>query len=98
MEHFVDGLIKAGMPVPWNPVFRRKYEEALVKAEKLLADDPNDPENHILMNQVLSFIGRSTEAIDHIRMAIKLNPNHQAYYLLRLGRTQFFAEQFEVNQ
>ena len=96
LEHFVDGLIKAGLPVPWNPVFRRKYKEALVKAENLLAADPNDPENHLLMGQVLTFIGRSAEAIDHIRRAMKLNPKHQAYYLHRLGLAQFCTEQFEV--
>ena len=95
LEHFGDGLIKAGLPVPWNPVFRRKYKEALVKAETLLAADSNDPENHILMGDVLTYIGRSAEAIDHYRKAMKLNPKHQAYYLYRLGRSQFFAEQFE---
>jgi len=47
------------------------------------------------MGDVLTFIGRSAEAIDHYRKAMKLNPKHQAYYLYRLGRSQFFAEQFE---
>jgi TolB-like protein/Flp pilus assembly protein TadD len=93
-EHFADGLIKAGLPVPWNPVFRRKHKEALVKAETLLAADPNDPENHILMGEVLTFTGRSTEAIDHIRKAMKLNPKHPAYYFYRLGRAQFCMEQY----
>ncbi|MBW2566928.1 MAG: tetratricopeptide repeat protein, partial [Deltaproteobacteria bacterium] len=95
LEHFADGLIKAGVPIPWNPVFRRKYKEALVKAETLLAADPNDPENHILMFHVLLFTGKSAEAIDHIKRAMKLNPNHSPTYLLRLGIAQFFAEQYE---
>jgi tetratricopeptide (TPR) repeat protein len=95
LEHFADGLIKAGVPVPWNPVFRRKYKEALVKAETLLTADPNDPENHILMFQVLLYTGRSAEAIDHIKRAMKLNPNHSPTYLYRLGHAQFFAEQYE---
>jgi TolB-like protein/Flp pilus assembly protein TadD len=96
LEHFADGLIKAGLPVPWNPVFRRKYKEALVKAETLLAADPNDPENHILMGQVLTFIGRSAEATDLIKRAMKLNPKYPAYYLSALGLAQFCTEQFEV--
>jgi len=95
LEHFADGLIKAGVPIPWNPVYRRKYKEALVKAETLLAADPNDPENHILMFHVLLFTGKSAEAIDHIKRAMKLNPNHSPTYLLRLGIAQFFAEQYE---
>jgi predicted Zn-dependent protease len=76
-------------------VFRRKYKEALVKAGTLLAADPNNPENHLLMGEVLIYIGRTAEAIDHIKKAMELNPNHKAYYLLRLGRAQFCAEQFE---
>jgi len=95
LEHFADGLIKAGLPVPWNPVYRRKYEEALVKAETLLAADPNDPENYVLMAEVLTFTGRSAEAIDLIKRAMKLNPKHRAFYLFRLGLAQFCTEQFE---
>jgi tetratricopeptide (TPR) repeat protein len=95
LEHFADGLIKAGLPVPWNPVFRRKYKEALVKAETLLAADPNDPDNQIMMAEVLTFTGRSAEAIDLIKRAMKLNPKYPAYYLLRLGHAQFCTEQFE---
>jgi tetratricopeptide (TPR) repeat protein len=96
LEHFADGLIKAGLPIPWNPVFRRKYKEALVKAKTLLAADPNDPENHILMAEVLTFTGRSAEAIDLIKRAMKLNPKYTASYLFRLGLAQFCTEQFEV--
>jgi tetratricopeptide (TPR) repeat protein len=95
LEHFGDGLIKAGMPVPRNPVFRRKYKEALVKAETLLAADPNDPENQVMMAEVLTFTGRSSEAIDLIKRAMKLNPNHGPSYLRRLGLAQFSTEQFE---
>jgi adenylate cyclase len=95
LDHFADGLIKAGLPVPWNPVFRRKYKEALVKAGTLLAADPNNPENQYLMGQVLIFIGRPVEAIDHIKKAMNLKPKYQAYYLMTLGNAQFCAEQFE---
>jgi adenylate cyclase len=95
LEHFTDGLIKAGLPVPWNPVYRRKYKEALIKAETLLAADPNDPDNLVMMAEVLTFTGRSAEAIDLIKRAMKLNPKYTASYLFRLGLAQFCTEQFE---
>uniref|UniRef100_UPI003568C4D6 tetratricopeptide repeat protein n=1 Tax=Desulfosarcina sp. TaxID=2027861 RepID=UPI003568C4D6 len=76
LEHFADGLIKAGLPKPWNPVYRRKYKEALVKAETLLAADPDDPDNRVMMAEILTFTGRSAEAIDLIQRAMKLNPKH----------------------
>ena len=35
-DRFVDGLLKAGLPRPWNPVYRRHYDEAVTRAELLL--------------------------------------------------------------
>jgi len=95
LEHFADGLIKAGLPKPWNPVYRRKYQEALVKAETLLAADPDDPDNRVMMAEILTFTGRSAEAIDLIQRAMKLNPKHTDAYLFSLGLAQFCTEQFE---
>jgi len=96
LEHFADGLIKAGLPKPWNPVYRRKYKEALVKAETLLAADPDDPDNRVMMAEILTFTGRPVEAVDLVKRAMKLNPKYTDAYLFSLGLAQFCTEQFEV--
>jgi tetratricopeptide (TPR) repeat protein len=94
-ERFADGIIKVGMPRPWNPVYRRQYEEAITKAEQAIAANPNDAEAQFSMGETLLFTGRSTEGVEHIKRAMKLDPKHPPFYYWYLGLAQFFQEQFE---
>jgi adenylate cyclase len=94
-ERFLDGLIKAGLPSPWNPVYRRQYEEAISKTEQGVALNPDNPEAHFTMGETLIFSGRSAEAIDFIKKAIALDPKHPPFYLWYLGLANFCQENFE---
>jgi TolB-like protein/Flp pilus assembly protein TadD len=92
---FEDGLIKVGLPRPWNPVYRGQYEEAIAKAEQAIAANPNDAEAQFAMGETLLFTRRSTEAVEHIKRAMKLDPKHPPFYYWYLSLAQFCQGQFE---
>ena len=94
LDRFAEGLVKAGLPRPDNPAYRRKYSEALAQAERAIALNPNDAKAHRMMAESLIFAGRSTEALDFINKAISLEPDN-SWYLYTLGLTQFCLEQYE---
>ncbi len=94
IEHYADGLIKAGMPVPWNPAYRGKYEEAFAKAKKLLGADPDNPANHIMMAEVLTLSGRPEEAINLLQEEMKGKRKPKYAFFYQLGIAQFSAERF----
>jgi tetratricopeptide (TPR) repeat protein len=94
-ERFLDGLIKVGLPRPWNPVYRGQYEEAIAKAEQAIAANPNDAEAQFAMGETLLFTGRFTEAAEHIKRAMTLDPKHPPFYYWYLSLSQFCQGQFE---
>jgi tetratricopeptide (TPR) repeat protein len=48
-----------------------------------------------MMGWILTFAGRSTEAIDYFKRAMRLNPNYPGHYLYFLGLAQYFLKQYE---
>jgi adenylate cyclase len=94
LDRFAEGLVKAGLPRPNNPAYRRKYPEAIAQAERALTAAPNDAKAHRMMAESLIFAGRSTEALDFIKKAISLEPDY-SWYLYTLGLGQFCLEQYE---
>ena len=94
-KRFADGLIKVGLPSPWNSVYRRRYEDAIAKAEQGVALNPNNVEALFTMGETLIFTGRSAEAIDFIKKAITLDPKHPPFYLWYLGLANFCQGKFE---
>jgi len=94
LDRFGEGLVKAGMNWPDNPACRRKYSEAIAKAERAIALNSNDAKAHRMMAESLIFAGRSNEALDFINKAISLEPDY-SWYLYTLGLAQFCLEQFE---
>ncbi len=94
LDRFAEGLVKAGMPRPNNPVYRRKYSEAIAQAKRALTAAPNDAKAHRMMAESLIFAGRSSEALDFIKKAISLEPDY-SWYLYTLGLGQFCLEQYE---
>jgi tetratricopeptide (TPR) repeat protein len=93
LDHFAEGLVKAGMLRPDNPAYRRKYSEAITQAERAIALNPNDAKAHRMMAESLIFAGRSTEALDFIKKAIGLEPDY-SWYLYTLGLAQFCLDQY----
>jgi TolB-like protein/Flp pilus assembly protein TadD len=94
-ERFADGLIKVGMPRPWNPVYRRRYEEAITKAEQAIKANPNDADSLFSLGETLLFTGKFPEAAEHIKRAMTLDPKHPPFYYWYLGLAQFCQKQFE---
>ena len=92
---FADGLIKVGLPRPWNPVYRGQYEEAIAKAEQAIAANPNDAEATFAMGENLLFTGRFAEAAEHIKRAMTLDPKSPPVYFWYLSLAQFCQGHFE---
>ena len=92
---FADGLIKVGLPRPWNPVYRGNYQEAIDRAEQAISLNPNDAEAQFTMGETLIYAGRSSEAVGFIKRAIELDPEYPPYYLWYLGLGQFCLGQYQ---
>jgi len=95
LNHWAEGLRKAGLMRPWNPVYRREYEKAITEAQQNIAAKPNDAHSQYTMGETLVYSGRSTEAIDYLEKAINLNPKYPGYYIYTLGLAQFCLERYE---
>jgi TolB-like protein/predicted Zn-dependent protease len=79
----------------WMQTYQRQYEEAIAEAERAMALNPNDADNHYALARVLIWAGRSREAIDLYKRAMRLDPYYPAQYLLKLGLAQFCVGDLE---
>ena len=95
LDRWADGLVKAGLTNPANPAYRRQYEEAIAKAERAMARNPEDADSEFLMGQTLILAGRSAEAVDHLERAMRLNPDYPPAYSRALGLAQFCMGRYE---
>jgi TolB-like protein/Flp pilus assembly protein TadD len=95
LDRFADGLLKAGLPRPWNPVYRRHYAEALAEAERALSMNPDNAEAQLTMGETLILVGRSSEAVSFIKKAMELNPNYPPFYLHLLALAHFCLEEYD---
>jgi TolB-like protein/Flp pilus assembly protein TadD len=73
----------------------REHEKAIAEAERAIAIDPNEPDNHIQMARALIFIGRPKEAFDFVKRAMRLDPHYPAYYLFVFGLAHFAEGELE---
>jgi adenylate cyclase len=72
---------------PW----RRRYDEAEFHARKALALNPNRPYALVIIAEFLVYTGRPDEAVVLMNDAMRLDPNHPAWYWSVLGRAHFTA-------
>ena len=76
-------------------VDRLKHQEAMAKAQRAIALDPNDANSYLTMAYALIHIGRAKDAFDFVEKAMRLDPHYPAYYLFIFGLAHFTMEQFE---
>jgi TolB-like protein/class 3 adenylate cyclase len=65
-------------------------DRGIVELEKAVALSPNGSKANALLALQLPKVGRSTEALENIRRAIRLNPNPPDWFFLVLGRVHLF--------
>lgn len=80
-----------------NHLYQRRYDEALAAAESAITLDPNYPDGHLLMGMILTFCGRSGEAIKYFNKGMRLDPQYPAVYLYYLGFAQYFLNQYTAS-
>ena len=83
-----DTLPRAHIILSWVYMFQAKYEPAVTEAERAIALDPNDAESYVALANVFNMFGeRTTEAIELLEKAIRLNPRYPFGLLIstRLG-------------
>jgi tetratricopeptide (TPR) repeat protein len=76
-------------------VHDRRYEAAIVDAERALGLDPNDSGSHENMAFVLIMAGKPKEAFDFAKKAMRLDPHNLANPLYYIGLAHFCLKEFE---
>jgi TolB-like protein len=72
-----------------------QHQEAIAKAQRAIALDPNDAYSYLAMAYAFIYAARPEEALDFVGKAMRLDPHYPAYYLLVFGLAHFSMEQFE---
>ena len=75
--------------------YRNRHEEAISEAAKVLHLVPGDADGHYTMARALVWAGNSAEAIEHLEITMRLNPNYPAGCLWFLGMARFLMGQME---
>ena len=68
---------------------------ALVEAEKAIELDPNYAGAHVLLATLLYFNERPNEALQLMKRAIALNPNHPYNYSFHLGQVYYILKRYD---
>jgi TolB-like protein/class 3 adenylate cyclase/Flp pilus assembly protein TadD len=76
-------------------LYQRRYDEAITEAERIIALDPNDPDGYFLMGWIFTFAGRSAEAVDYLKRAMRLDPQFPGACLYYLGLARYCLEQYQ---
>lgn len=76
-------------------LYQRRWDEAIAEAERTVALDPNYSGGYLMMGFVLTYSGRSAEAIDYLKKAMRLDPHNPASCLYVLGLAYYFLERYE---
>ena len=71
------------------------HDRAIEEAKKVLALDPNYADGYALLSSAYFFSGYPEKALPLDRKAMRLNPTSSFLYLVHLGRSYYFQEQYE---
>ena len=67
-------------------MLRRQYEQATAEGERGVALTPNGATPTAMLAMTMNLVGRTEEAIDLIKRAMRLNPSYPPWYLYVLGQ------------
>jgi len=76
-------------------LYKRRYDEAIAEAERAIALDPNYPDGYLMMGWILTFAGKSAEAVDYFKRTMRLDPGFPGAVLYSLGLAQYSLGQYE---
>jgi adenylate cyclase len=69
----------------WAYLYNRQSENAMASYLRARALNPNDADLLADMGNLLIYVGQPKQAIDQLKEAIRLNPNHYNWYVYYLG-------------
>jgi adenylate cyclase len=69
----------------WAYLYNRQHEKAMASYLRARDLNPNDAELLAEMANLLIYVGQPKQAIDQVKEAIRLNPNHEPWYTEYLG-------------
>jgi adenylate cyclase len=69
----------------------RHYEQAIAEAERAIALDANNADSYMALAEILTYPGRSEEALGWMEKAMRLNPRYPALYLRILGTAYYWT-------
>jgi len=73
----------------------RNHDRSLNAINRAVALNPNSADSHALRGILLNFVGDPVEALDDMELAVRLNPNHPAWYFVGLGRAYYELGEYE---
>lgn len=79
----------------WALLWNNEIDKAILELDKSLELDGNFADGNMWYSMALSAAGKSDEAIESIRKAIRMNPFHTAQYLFAFGIAYFTQGQYE---
>jgi TolB-like protein/class 3 adenylate cyclase/rhodanese-related sulfurtransferase len=75
--------------------FHRTPGMALAQAQVAIDLDASDPAGYLAMSTALMKAGRAGEALENVRIAMRLDPHFPVSYLTRLGQAEFAMGEYE---
>jgi len=73
----------------------RKFDAAIVEADKAIALDANDPAGYLARSRALILAGKPADALPAVKSAMRLDPHLQADNLYLLGMAHFGMKQYD---
>ena len=76
-------------------LYNRRYEEAIMEAERAVSLDPNSATGYLALAEAQVFAGRPNDAIAAAKKAFRLDPNFPAPYLFAEALALFSSQHYE---
>ena len=77
-------------------LYQRRYDEAIANGETAIALDPNYPDGYFMLGVIQTFAGKSAEAVDYFKRAMRLDSNNTSSYLYYLGLAHYCLKKYDI--